>query len=278
MKRLAEAFRAPGKRLVAYLNVGDPGVAREPVDYVQLACAAVDAGADVLELGVPFSDPYADGPGIAAASHRALAAGGGLSTTLRVAAEIRRLRDVPLLLFGYANPLIVRGFSRACADAEQAGCDALLVVDLPVSSQAGDAAHELREAARAVGLGVVPLLAPTSDPARVEAVRLTAESTPFVYYVSVAGVTGARAVPLAAASARAKELEETLGLPIAIGFGIDGADKARLAAFGDARRGGATGVVVGTALVAAMAAEATQSGKLEAVQRVLAPLRAALDS
>lgn len=278
MKRLVDAFRAPGKRLIAYLNIGDPGVAREPIDYVRLACAAMDAGADVLELGVPFSDPYADGPAIAAASQRALAASGGLRETLRVAAAIRAQRDVPLLLFGYANPLIVRGFPRACAEAREAGVDALLVVDLPVSNQPDDAAYALREAAVASGLGVVPLLAPTSDPTRVEAVRLTAAATPFVYYVSVAGVTGARDVPLAAAASRARELEEALALPVAIGFGIDSADKARLAAFGDQGQGGASGAVVGTALVQALADEATQAGKLQAVARVLAPLRAALDT
>ncbi len=270
MKNLAAAFRAPGKRLVAYLNVGDPGCATEPVDYVQIACACVEAGADVLELGVPFSDPFADGPAIAAASQRALGVGGGFADTLRIAAAIRARSPVPLVLFGYANPLIVRGFERAANEAADAGIDALLVVDLPVSADPSDAACELREAAVRAGLGVVPLLAPTSDPSRVDAVRAAAASTPFVYYVSVAGVTGAKSIPLEAASTRATELEKDLGIPVAIGFGIDSPDKARLAARG------ATGVVVGTALVTAMAAECTMAGKLAALARVLTPLRAAI--
>ena len=277
MNRLAPAFRAPGKRLVAYLNIGDPGVSTEPVDYVQLACAAVEAGADVLELGVPFSDPFADGPAIAAASQRALAQGGGFSATLRVARAIRARSAVPLLLFGYANPLIVRGFDRATFEAAEAGIDGLLVVDLPASNEPHDASFELRQAAIRAGLGLVPLLAPTSDPARVLAVREAKDSTPFVYYVSVAGVTGARAVPIAAASVRAHALEADLGLPVAIGFGIDGPEKAQLAAYGEAGAGGATGVVVGTALVSAIAAEPTMAGKLAAIPRVLAPLRAVLE-
>lgn len=278
MNRLVSAFRAPGKRLVAYLNIGDPGVSTETIDYVQLACAAVDAGADVLELGVPFSDPFADGPAIAAASQRALAHGGGFSATLRIAKAIRAQSNVPLLLFGYANPLVVRGFERAAGEAAEAGIDGLLVVDLPASNEPHDASFELRQAAARAGLGVVPLLAPTSDPERVEAVRAAAASTPFVYYVSVAGVTGARAVPIAAASARAAALETSLALPVAIGFGIDGPEKAKLAAFGEANAGGATGVVVGTALVSALAVEPTMAGKLAAIPRVLAPLRAALGS
>lgn len=276
MKNLADSFRAPGKRLVAYLNVGDPGVSRTPVDYVQLACACVDAGADVLELGVPFSDPFADGPAIAAASHRALGAGGGFRETLRVAAAIRARSPVPLVLFGYANPLIVRGFERAANEAADAGIDALLVVDLPVSGHADDAAHQLRAAAWRAGVGVVPLLAPTSDPSRIAAVAEAAASTPFVYYVSVAGVTGAKSVPLDAASARAADLEAKLHVPVAIGFGIDGPEKAKLAAFGSTAAGGATGVVVGTALVVALASEPTMDGKIAAAQRILQPLRAAI--
>ena len=276
MKNLADAFRAPGKRLVAYLNVGDPGVATEAVDYVQLACACVEAGADVLELGVPFSDPFADGPAIAAASHRALGVGGGLRETLRVAAAIRARSAVPLVVFGYANPLIVRGFERVAREAAASGVDALLVVDLPVSAHPEDAAHQLREAAWRVGVGMVPLLAPTSDSSRIAAVAGAAVSTPFVYYVSIAGVTGAKNASLDAASARATELEAKLHVPVAIGFGIDSPEKAALAAYGEHGAGGATGIVVGTALVAAMAAESTQSGKLAAVRAVIAPLRAAL--
>lgn len=286
MKRLIDSFAAPGKRLIAYLDVGDPGLApREPADYVQIAHSCVEAGADVLELGVPFSDPFADGPVIAAASHRALAHGGGLDETLRVAAAIRRTSEVPIVLFGYANPLIVRGFAASARACRDAGIDALLVVDLPLSDDPEDAGAQLRAAAAAAGLGVVPLLAPTSSAARVEALRQV--RAPFVYYVSVAGVTGAADVlvraddparrPLAEASARAHSLQLQLSLPVAIGFGIDNADKARIAAFGADGAGGARGVVVGSALVAALAAAPTQNARVAAVLEVLGPLRAALD-
>lgn len=277
MKRLTDSFAAPGKRLIAYLTVGDPGAAAgEPVDYVQLALACVAAGADVLELGVPFSDPFADGPVIAAASHRAVQSGGGLRHTLAVAAQIRAQSDVPLVLFGYANPLLVRGFANVGKASADAGIDALLVVDLPLSAHAADAGNELRRHAVDAGLGVVPLIAPTSSPARIEALADVRGSTPFVYYVSVAGVTGTAAAPLDHASARARTLQAQLALPVAIGFGIDSADKARVAAHGADGAGGATGVVVGSALVAAVARETTQHDRVRALGAVLQPLRAAL--
>jgi len=264
VKRLEKAL-ARGKVLVAYLCVGDPSV-EESVD---LARACVRAGADVLELGVPFSDPTADGPAIARASQRAIARGGGLQATLRASRAIRAAEpEVGIVLFGYYNPLFVRGEERAVREAAEAGVDALLVVDLPIEE-----AGTLREAARGHGVGVVPLLAPTSSTARVKAVRDAAAQggTPFVYYVSVTGVTGAGSVDAGEASDRAARLRAELGLPVVVGFGIDSREKARAAA---ARSDGA---VVGTALVRAVEDGKTAAERRLAVETLVRELRAGVD-
>jgi tryptophan synthase alpha chain len=265
VKRLERIF-ARGKPLVAYLCVGDPSVD----ESVQLARACVRAGADVLELGMPFSDPTADGPAIARASQRAIRAGGGLEATLRAAAAVRAQHpDVGIVLFGYYNPIFVRGEARVAREAAQAGVDALLVVDLPVEESG-----PLRALALAAGVGVVPLLAPTSSPDRVEAVARAAAAggTPFVYYVSVTGVTGSASVDAGGASARAAELRGKLGLPVVVGFGIDSGAKARDAAVG------ADGVVAGTAIVRAIEDGSTPSARTEAVERLVRELRAGIDS
>lgn len=261
MRRLETAF-ARGKVLVAYLCVGDPSVD----ESVELARACVRAGADVLELGVPFSDPTADGPAIARASQRAIARGGGLEATLRAARGVRAAEPhVGIVLFGYYNPLFVRGEERVAREAAEAGVDALLVVDLPVEESA-----PLRRAAQAKGVGVVPLLAPTSSAERVAAVKEAAKAggTPFVYYVSVTGVTGAGALDARDAGERAARLRAELGLPVVVGFGIDSREKARAAA---ARVDGA---VVGTALVRAIEEGATTTARREAAEKLIRDLRA----
>ncbi len=261
MKRIEAAF-ARGRVLVAYLCVGDPSVD----ESVRLARACVRAGADILELGVPFSDPAADGPAIERASHRAIAAGGGLRETLRAARAIRAAEpDVGVVLFGYYNPLFVLGEERAARAAAEAGVDALLVVDLPIEESRG-----LKVAAKACGVGVVPLLAPTSS---AERVRLVAESAaegdvPFVYYVSVTGVPGSSAIDARSAGERAKALGKQVGRPIVVGFGIDSRDKAREAARS------ADGVVVGTALVRAIEEGKTPEGRLANVESLVRELRA----
>jgi tryptophan synthase alpha chain len=261
-EKLAKLAAAGKKALVAYLCVGDPNVD----ESVAIALACVEAGADLLELGVPFSDPTADGPAIARASERAIAKGGGLSATLRAAKAIRAKSDVPIVLFGYFNPLFVRGEAKAVADAADAGADALLVVDLP-PEEGGD----LRAAAKARGLSIVPLLAPTSSRARVEAVKRASPPAPFIYYVSVTGVTGAAAAPLTDASAQAAAVRRDVGAPVVVGFGIDSPQKARDAA------AQADGVVVGTALVKAIEAGTTPAARLEAASGLVRALRAGLD-
>jgi tryptophan synthase alpha chain len=259
--------RAGGTRkaLVAYLCVGDPNV-EESVD---LARACVRAGADLLELGVPFSDPTADGPAIQRASQRAIAAGGGLDATLRAARAVRSAEpDVGIIPFGYYNPFFVRGDAVAAAEAAEAGVDALLVVDLPIEESAS-----LRTAAKAHGIGVVPFLAPTSRAESVAAVRATAKTgtIPFVYYVSVTGVTGTNAIDARGASAHAAHLRAELGLPVVVGFGIDSREKARAAAQG------IDGVVVGSAIVRAIEDGKTAQIRRESVERLVRELRRGLD-
>ncbi|MEO7097095.1 MAG: tryptophan synthase subunit alpha, partial [Polyangiales bacterium] len=172
----ARAERRPV--IVAYLCIGDPSIEAS----FAIARALLDAGADVLELGAPFSDPTADGPTIARASQRAIAAGGSMRSAIAVGARLRQTGDAPLVLFGYANPIIVndeRTTVRAVADA---GIDAMLVVDLP-PEEGGD----LRDEAKARGVDVIPLLTPTSQGSRLQAARAVASG--FVYYVSMTGVT-----------------------------------------------------------------------------------------
>jgi tryptophan synthase alpha chain len=263
--RLFADRRAQKKRvLVVYLCVGDPSLE----GTVRFARAALDAGADILELGVPFSDPTADGPAIARASERAIRAGSSLARTLEVAAEIQKGSQAPLVLFGYYNPILIRGEERTVRDAKAAGIDALLVVDLPPEEGVF-----LRDAADAAGLAMVPLLTPTSGPSRVAAAAARAKG--FVYYVSVTGVTGAAGEDaLVSASGEAGRLRETTGLPVVIGFGIDGPKKARLATGAHA---GADGIVVGTAVVRAIESERDDEARARAVTKLVASLRSALD-
>jgi tryptophan synthase alpha chain len=266
--RLSAIFGRPRRKcLVAYVCVGDPSVD----ESVELARACLGAGADVIELGVPFSDPTADGPAIARASQRAIAAGGGIEAGLRAARAVREThREAGIVLFGYYNPLLVRGEERVVREAAEAGVDALLVVDLPV-----DESRSLRDKARAHGVGFVPLLAPTSPPARVAAVRDAAAGggVPFVYYVSVAGVTGSAAIAAAEAGARAARLRAEVGVPVVVGFGIDSGDKARAVA-----SGGADGVVVGTAIVRAIEDGKNAEARRTAVELLVFELREGADA
>jgi tryptophan synthase alpha chain len=242
MQRIARAFamRASKKEraLVTYLCVGDP----DAETTIELALACAEEGADVLELGCPFSDPSADGPAIARASQRALARGGGIEETLRVAKAVRARSEVPIVLFGYYNPLFVRGEDEAADAMGDAGIDAALVVDLPLEESMA-----LRQAASARGIGLVPLVAPTTKDDRVARIRQLADAfpIPFVYYVSMTGVTGGAGERdvLEQASEAAGRVRESTQRPVVVGFGIDSAERARTAA----RH--ADGVVVGSELV-----------------------------
>lgn len=230
LDRAAASRRAA---LVVYLTAGDPSPAETP-DIVE---AAYHAGADIVELGVPFSDPSADGVVIQEAMQRALAAGGGLGSTLAGVAELRRRAcDVPLVLFGYYNPIFVHGVERFADAAADAGVDAVLTVDVPV-----DELDELRLPLAARGVDVVPLVAPTTGPERMARVRALAP--PFVYYISITGITGAALHNAAAVAERVATVREATASPVAVGFGIKTADDAAaVAQYADA-------VVVGSAVV-----------------------------
>ena len=236
MSRLRAAFdRAAAEKraaLVAYLTFGDPDPQRS-IDVVEAVCRA---GADVVELGVPFSDPSADGPSIQRAMERALAAGGSIGGALDAVAELRR-RGVttPIVLFGYYNPIFVMGQEAFAARAAAAGVDAVLTVDLPIDELA-----ELATPLAAQGVSVIPLVAPTSTPERIA--RLGAVAAPFVYYITLTGVTGSRAAA-PVDPARLDLIRSAAKAPVAVGFGIrTPADAARFSAIAD-------GVVVGTAIV-----------------------------
>ncbi len=220
------------KGLIAYLTAGDP----TPAITVELVLALERGGAGLIELGVPFSDPVADGPVIQAASDRALKAGASLRKVLEAAAEIRRQSQVPLLLFSYLNPLLRYGLEALARDAARAGIDGCLITDLSVEE-----AHAHLDAMRAHNLDTVFLAAPTSTRRRLELVAKY--STGFVYLVSRTGVTGERASLSEAVAPLAASMREATGLPLAVGFGISTAEQARQASrLADA-------VVVGSAFV-----------------------------
>jgi tryptophan synthase alpha chain len=235
IRRTFDALRSRGRKaLVGFLTAGDPDPARSLADLR----AALTAGVDILELGVPFSDPTADGPTIQAAGQRALAAGMTVAKALGLARAVRAGFQAPIVLFGYVNPFLHYGYARLCADAAAAGVDALLVVDLPFEESG-----ELRGHADQAGLDLIPLIAPTTPPERARTVLAGASG--FVYYVMVKGVTGARqSVPDDVAGHIAR-LRACTPLPIAAGFGVSSPEQAKaVAAVADA-------VVVGRALVAA---------------------------
>ncbi len=236
MGRIADAFdkaRSENRAaLVIYLCAGDPDL-RSTED---LAVAAAESGADVIELGVPFSEPTADGPAIQRAAERSLARGTTLAKVLQTVVAIRKRSDVPILLFGYYNPILAYGESKLVEDAAEAGADGFLVVDLPPEESAG-----LRESATKEGLDFVPLVAPTSNPERIA--RAAEVATSFIYYVSMTGVTGSKAADLESASVRAGALQRELGRPVAIGFGVKTEQDVRAVA------PHVDGVVVGSAVV-----------------------------
>ena len=259
MNRLRAVFDAPGKQLVAYLTCGDPSADAS----VELVLAAARAGAGVIELGMPYSDPSADGPAIQRAMTRALAGGAGPRAALDVVRRVRAAGcEVPIVLFGYYNPVFVSGVERFCRDAAAAGADGLLLVDLPV-----DEAGEILPAVRAAGLELIPLLAPTSPPERMA--RVAELDAPFVYYVSLTGVTGAAIGSDTDLPDRVAAVRAAVGRPVAVGFGIKTPDDARrVAAFADA-------VVVGTAIVSAI--EGARE-PVRAVEELVSALAAAVAS
>jgi tryptophan synthase alpha chain len=219
--------------LVTFVTAGDPN----EVQFKQILSGLPGAGADIIELGMPFSDPMADGPAIQLASQRALRSGQTMVKTLSMVREFRRGDDdTPIVLMGYYNPIYIYGAERFAEDAADAGVDGLIVVDLPPEEDA-----ELREPAARAGIDFVRLTAPTSDEVRLP--RLVEDASGFIYYVSITGVTGTQS----AAATNIAEAIERIGrfskLPVAVGFGIKTPEQAaEIARFADA-------VVVGSAIV-----------------------------
>ena len=208
--RLFDCLKRDGRKgLIAYLTAGDPSLERTPA----LVEAMVRGGADLIELGVPFSDPIADGPVIQRAGERALRAGATLAGVLKVAAEIRRHSEVPLLLFTYLNPVLRYGLDRLAADAAASGIDGCLLTDASVEE-----AQDYVAAMHRHGLDTVFLAAPTSTPRRLELVARY--STGFVYLVSRTGVTGERETLSNAVAPLVQAVRAVTDLPLAVGFGI----------------------------------------------------------
>ncbi len=252
MNRITQTFetlRKQGRKaLIGYLTAGDPDLQTSERN-IRMALAN---GLDILELGVPFSDPTADGPAIQAAGRRALASGTNLKQILAMAARLRRSFKTPMILFSYANPLFRYGYAKLCRDAKRAGIDGILAVDLPFEESA-----ELSGPMKHHGLLFIQLIAPTTSRERVR--RLLAEADGFVYYILVKGVTGARKQLGISIKNNIDRLRTCTDLPIAAGFGISDAAQARAAA----RH--ADAVVVGSALV-----EAARKNRLSALVRQLA--------
>jgi tryptophan synthase alpha chain len=223
---------------VTFVTAGDP----DPETSLAILSALPAAGADVLELGMPFTDPMADGPAIQLSSQRALKAGQTLEKTLGMVRAFRKGDDrTPIVLMGYYNPIYVYGVDRFLADAKSAGVDGLIVVDLPPEED-----EELCLPALKAGLNFIRLATPTTDGKRLPAVL--ANTSGFVYYVSITGITGAATPDPAAVMAAVSRIKRHTNLPVAVGFGVRTAEQAAVIATG------ADGVVVGSALVNALKA------------------------
>ncbi len=270
MSRIAERFRqlaASGRKaLVPYVVAGDP----DPAATVPLLHALVAAGADILELGVPFSDPMSEGPVIQKAHERSLARGTRLRAVLDMVREFRRDdADTPLLLMGYANPVEHMGYAAFADAAAAVGVDGLLTVDIPPE----EVARVNRELTR-VGMDNIFLVAPTTPEARLD--LITREASGFIYYVSLKGVTGAGNLDVADVGSHLAAIRRHTPLPLCVGFGIKDAASAAAVA------GSADGVVVGSALVdcyaraveAGLDAEAAR----ERVVALVAEIRSGIDA
>ncbi|MCE4067890.1 MULTISPECIES: tryptophan synthase subunit alpha [Pseudomonas] len=248
--RFAELKQQNRAALVTFITAGDPGYSTS----LDILKGLPEAGADVIELGMPFTDPMADGPAIQLANIRALGNGQNLAKTLKMVREFRAGNDTtPLVLMGYFNPIHYYGVDKFIADAKEAGVDGLIVVDLPPEHN-----EDLCHPAQAAGIDFIRLTTPTTDDKRLPTVL--EGSSGFVYYVSVAGVTGAGAATLEHVEEAVARLRRHTDLPVSIGFGIRTAEHAAsIARLAD-------GVVVGSALIDKIA-EATSSA--DAVQGVL---------
>jgi tryptophan synthase alpha chain len=259
--RFADLRREGRAGLVTFLTAGDP----DPKTALAILKALPKAGADVIELGMPFTDPMADGPAIQAAGLRALNAGQTMTKTLSMVRAFRNNDDTtPIVLMGYYNPIYIYGVARFLADAKAAGVDGLIVVDLPPEQD-----EELCLPALKAGLNFIRLATPTTDDKRLPAVL--ANTSGFVYYVSITGITGAAAPDAGKVRAAIERIKRHTRLPVAVGFGVRSAKQVREIA------GGAEAVVVGSALVSAVAQSLDKKGRasgktIKAVTNLVAEL------
>jgi tryptophan synthase alpha chain len=262
-QRFADLQSRQRKALIPYVTAGDP----QPGVTVPLMHALVEAGADLIELGVPFSDPMADGPVIQAACERALEHHVSLHNVLDMVREFRTTdSDTPIVLMGYLNPIEAWGYEDFARTARDAGVDGVLTVDMPPEE-----ADALTEVLRAAGMDAIFLLAPTSSDQRIRKVSESASG--FVYYVSFKGVTGADRLDVDAVAARLDELRRHTGLPLGVGFGIrDPESAAQVSRIADA-------VVVGSALVGRIPELLEQPDAIPtSLAKTLSEMRAAIDA
>jgi len=246
--RFAELKKQGRSAFVTYVMAGDP----DPATSLEVIKALPKAGADIIELGIPFTDPMADGPSIQAAGLRALKAGMTLKRTLEMVRGFRKDDDTtPLVLMGYYNPIYIYGVDKFLADAKAAGVDGLIIVDLPPEEDS-----ELCLPAMKAGLNFIRLATPTTDDKRLPAVL--ANTSGFVYYVSITGITGAASADTKVVGEAVSRIKRHTGLPVCVGFGIRTPESARGIA------GKADGAVVGTALVDALHGSLDAEGRATA--------------
>lgn len=255
-----EGLRGRGeKALIAYLMAGDPSLA----ETEQLVLALERAGADIIELGVPFSDPIADGPVIQQAAERALRNGTSLAQILALVASLRRRTEIPIVLMLYYNSIHAMGTDGFCNAAHEAGVDGIIVPDLPP-----DEADPLKVPADAAGLRLIFLLAPTSTARRCTLVAR--RSSGFLYYVSLTGITGAQLTNVAEVGQKVEQIRRISSLPVAVGFGVatpeDAAQVARIA----------DGVIVGSAIVKRIGSEQQDRAMVGHVAEFLRSLKRAM--
>ena len=236
MGRIGDKFESlrskKEKTLIVYLTAGDPSLAVTQ----ELIFGLENAGVDILEIGVPFSDPTADGPVIQAASQRALKSGTTLQGVLNLVADVRKTSQIPMVLFGYYNPILAYGTKKFAHAAENAGVDGVLVVDLPPEE-----AQELRVHTDVAGIDFISLIAPTTPEKRLR--QIAASATGFLYYISITGVTGTAAPKIEDIKREVSKIRRISKLPLSVGFGITNPRQAQEIA------GIADGIVIGSAVV-----------------------------
>ncbi len=263
MGRITEKFNMLRERnekaLIVYLTAGDPSLSVTK----KLIFGLADAGVDILEIGVPFSDPTADGPVIQEASQRALKAGTTLQGVLNLVADARQTSQIPIVLFGYYNPIFAYGTKKFAQAAKKAGVDSILVVDLPPEE-----AQELRKYTDASGIDFISLVAPTTGMERLR--RIAVDATGFLYYISITGVTGTAAPKVEDIKREVSKIRKITKLPLAVGFGISNPKQAsEIANFAD-------GIVIGSAVVRLIDENKNNSHLVEIVSQYIREIKDAL--